>query len=132
MTVLATGNAVINVPKQELSLGVDNKTVTFSVFQTPNNSQGMLACYRVESMNWNKTEKKGKPVIVPHNEPDKRKKVKIKDLKAKFLATLSYQFHHTDVSGIKGEKVQDDHQEKNCNKFKIVMGWSIDDIKGQN
>ena len=45
-----------------------------------------------------------------HKEPDKRE-VKIKDLKAKFSATLSSQFHHTAVSGIKGENAQEDHQE---------------------
>ena len=42
---LVTGNAINNLPKGELSLGVDNEKVIFSVFQTPHNSHDTLACY---------------------------------------------------------------------------------------
>ena len=72
---LATGNAIINVSKRELSLEVENEKVTFTVFKALKDPLESKACCQIATLDKSVTEKNLVKAIEYPKEPDKASKV---------------------------------------------------------
>ena len=154
---LTTGNAIINVPKGELSLQVENEKVTFNVFQALKDPSPE-SCHKIDTMDMSPTEESQvkttehpkeleKPCVI-HLKSAKTKVGEHEESKNHVGATFQhyqgrmpkhkrvrkgpFRLWPSQLCYMSGKKEEESTNNwRDWNEFKSVLGWSIDDIKGQ-